>query len=156
MSQGATSRPSKPKSAPKPRKREVERSKPDGADDESDGEDVSIEITVQRYVNTKSRADFDEEDPLQMEIPFANRTGESAVDVFSQICQEVMERTLGQLHELLSATDEPAKKKEYRIKMRAIDAYKEEVGARLLQHVRFVPVLYLGDDVSEVLTALCR
>lgn len=70
-----------------------------------------------------------------MEIPFANRTGESAVDVLSQVCQEVMERTLGQLHELLSATEEPAKKKEYRIKMRAIDAYKEELSARLLQHV---------------------
>lgn len=136
--QAAASRASKPKAATKPRKRAVERSRPAEAENESEGEegeDVSIEITVQRYVNTKSRDDFDEEDPLHMEIPFANRTGESAVDVLSQVCQEVMERTLGQLHELLSATEEPAKKKEYRIKMRAIDAYKEELSARLLQHV---------------------
>lgn len=127
------------KAAPKQRKR---RSQADQGNDEvneaADDDNAAIEITVQRFVNLKKPkgGDDDEEDPLHSEIPFANRTGESTVDVFAQVCEEVITNTMGQFHELLSdATTEPAKKQEFRIKMRAIDAYKEELNSRLLQHV---------------------
>ncbi|KAL2211406.1 hypothetical protein CC79DRAFT_1363709 [Sarocladium strictum] len=129
------------KSAKAAAKQRKPRGKADQGDDEvneaADDDNAAIEITVQRFVNLKKPkgGDDDEEDPLHSEIPFANRTGESTVDVFAQVCEEVITNTMGQFHELLSgATTEAAKKKEFRIKMRAIDAYKEELNSRLLQH----------------------
>ncbi|UNI23064.1 hypothetical protein JDV02_008905 [Purpureocillium takamizusanense] len=119
----------KPKAKPEaPRRKRP--AKDDGGDDAEDGD--AIEITVQRFVNHKRR-DTSDPDPLQTEIPFANRSGETVVDVFAQVCDEVIATTLAQLEQLLEGADN-AKKKEYRIKMRAIEAYREELKSRLLQH----------------------
>lgn len=118
----------KPKAkAQAPRRKRT--AKDDVDDDSKDGD--AIEITVQRFVNHKRR---DSSDPLQTEIPFANRSGETVVDVFAQVCDEVIATTLAQFEQLLEEADN-AKKKEYRIKMRAIEAYREELNSRLLQHV---------------------
>jgi hypothetical protein len=127
-----------PKPAPKQRRRR--RSAAEGNDEvaeDGDDDNAAIEITVQRFVNLKKRGGADDgEDPLHSEIPFANRSGESTVDVFAQVCEEVINNTMGQFHELLSSSAaDAAKKKEFRIKMRAIEAYKEELNSRLLQHV---------------------
>ncbi|CAM1504597.1 Fc.00g021880.m01.CDS01 [Cosmosporella sp. VM-42] len=113
----------KPKGAAKPRR------------ESGEGDGPSIEITVQRFVNIKKQIldEADEDDPLQSEMAFANR-GETVVDVFAQVCTEVIDATLGQFQDLLSNTDDKAKKKEFRIKMRAIEAYKEELNSRFLQH----------------------
>ncbi|PNY26673.1 Protein MNN4 [Tolypocladium capitatum] len=106
----------------------------DGGDDDDDDDDV-IEITVQRFVNNKRRdADADGSDPLHAEIPFANRGGETVVDVFAQVCEEVVAATLAQLAQLADAAEDAAKRKECRIKMRAVEAYGEELRSRLLQH----------------------
>lgn len=74
-------------------------------------------------------------DPLQVDIPFANRSGQSVVDVFAQVCDEVISATLEQLQQIADQAEDAAKKKECRIKMRAIEAYKEELSSRFLQHV---------------------
>ncbi|KAF7549669.1 hypothetical protein G7Z17_g6240 [Cylindrodendrum hubeiense] len=123
-----TSPRSKAKPAPKPKTTR----KP--ARESGEGGDATIAVTVQRFVNVKNQAEGeDAEDPLQSEVPFATH-GETAVDVFSQVCMEVIKSTLGQLEEAIGATEDKAKKKEYRIKMRAIEAYREELKSRLLQH----------------------
>ncbi|RCI13283.1 hypothetical protein L249_0657 [Ophiocordyceps polyrhachis-furcata BCC 54312] len=104
------------------------------ADDDKDGDgDDGVEITVQRFVK-KRGGDADDADPLQSDMAFANRAGESVVDVFAQVCEEVVASTLTQLQHLLDTAEGPAKKKECRIKMRAIEAYREELRSRLLQH----------------------
>lgn len=116
----------RPKPQPKKKKRHSSGSDRD--------DDAAIEITVQRFVNNFPR-DGDDDDDLQQEIPFANRGGETVVDVFAQVCEEVISSALEQIQQLLMGTDDPEKKKEFRIKMRAIAAYREELNSRLLQHV---------------------
>lgn len=106
----------------------------EGGDDGD--ENNAIEIMVQRFVNHKRRAgDDDGPDPLHSEIPFANHAGESVVDVLAQVCHEVMAATLAQLRRLADEADGAASKKECRVKIRAIETYREELGSRLLQHV---------------------
>lgn len=107
---------------------------------DSDGnDDDAIEITIQRFANNRTRVRSDGDDgdldPLQAEIPYANCAGESVVDVLAQVCDEVMAATLAQFRELADEADSAAKKKECRVKMRAIEAYRGELGSRLLQHV---------------------
>ncbi|KAL7939787.1 hypothetical protein V8C35DRAFT_287680 [Trichoderma chlorosporum] len=103
--------------------------------DQSEGGGGTIEITVQRFVNHKKRGHEDDDvDPLQNEMAFVNHGGESVIDVFAQVCDEVISSTLEQFQEVAGGAEDPAKKKEYRIKMRAIEAYREELKSRLLQH----------------------
>lgn len=98
-------------------------------------DDAIIEITVQRFVNGD---DAGSEEEAQSEIPFANRSSETVVDVLAQVCEEVIATTLGNYQHLLENTPHDAKKKDCRIKMRAIEAFREEVSAQLLQHVCFI------------------
>ncbi|KAH0492370.1 hypothetical protein TgHK011_007328 [Trichoderma gracile] len=103
--------------------------------DQSEGDGGTIEITVQRFVNLKKRGkEDDDEDPLQSEMAFVNHGGESVIDVFAQVCDEVISSTLEKFQEVASGAEDAAKKKEYRIKMRAIEAYREELKSRFLQH----------------------
>ncbi|CCT65121.1 uncharacterized protein FFB20_12727 [Fusarium fujikuroi] len=99
----------------------------------SDGS--AIEVTVQRFVNVKkfiNGDDDEEEDQLAADLPFTT-TGVTAVDVFAQACLEVIDSTVAKLLEALQNTEEKDKKKECRIKIRALEAYKEELTSRLLQ-----------------------
>lgn len=98
----------------------------------SDGS--AIEVTVQRFVNVKKfiKGDDEEEDHLAADLPFTT-TGVTAVDVFAQACLEVIDGTVAKLLEALQNTEEKDKKKECRIKIRALEAYKEELTSRLLQ-----------------------
>ncbi|KAI1059331.1 hypothetical protein LB507_004043, partial [Fusarium sp. FIESC RH6] len=97
----------------------------------SDGS--AIEITVQRFVNFKKYGkDAGEEDQLAGDVPFT-MNGETVVDVFSQVCLEVIDGTVAKLYETLNTTEEKDKKKECRIKILALEAYKEELNGRLLQ-----------------------
>ncbi|POR37824.1 Protein MNN4 [Tolypocladium paradoxum] len=125
-----------PSQGTRKRKRSANAEKPTTRRRESgDGDDDdAIEITVQRFVNNKRRDADSDSDPLHAEIPFANRSGETVVDVFAQVCEEVIATTLAQFEQLADAAEDAAKKKECRIKMRAIEAYREELSARLLQH----------------------
>ncbi|KNB03208.1 hypothetical protein FOXG_05767 [Fusarium oxysporum f. sp. lycopersici 4287] len=98
----------------------------------SDGS--AIEVTVQRFVNVKKfiKGDDEEEDQLAVDLPFTT-TGVTAVDVFAQACLEVIDGTVAKFFEALQNTEEKDKKKECRIKIRALEAYKEELTSRLLQ-----------------------
>ncbi|ENH69430.1 hypothetical protein FOC1_g10011783 [Fusarium oxysporum f. sp. cubense race 1] len=98
----------------------------------SDGS--AIEVTVQRFVNVKKfiKGDDEEEDQLAVDLPFTT-TGVTAVDVFAQACLEVIDGTVAKFIETLQNTEEKDKKKECRIKIRALQAYKEELTSRLLQ-----------------------
>lgn len=123
----------KPKTSPKRKRR--------GSDEEKG--DAAIELTIQRFVNHKKRDD-EGADPLQLEIPFANRTGESALDVFAQVCDEVIDNTVAQFEGMLEAANDTGKKKELRVKIRAVEAYREVLSSRLLEHVSVAVIT--GED----------
>lgn len=102
----------------------------------SDGE--PIPIGVQRYTKPQRiNEDDSEADILTSEIPFTNRGGVNVVDVLSQICEEVIEANLATLHEAASNAENTPMKKEYRTKLRALEAFQEELRTRLLEHVSF-------------------
>jgi hypothetical protein len=129
----------KPKGQPRQRNKKQKQKQTGGDDEDGEANEAStlpIDITVQRFVNLKDNDDG-AADPLQAAatIPYINHSGESAVDVFAQVCEEVIGYTLAQYEELASNTDEPARKKECRVKVRALEAYREELSSRSLQHV---------------------
>ncbi|KAF5714972.1 hypothetical protein FGLOB1_3275 [Fusarium globosum] len=94
----------------------------------------AFEVTVQRFVNVKNftKGDNEEKDHFAADLPFTT-TGVTTVDVFAQACLEVINGTVAKLFEALQITEEKDKKKERRIKIWALEAYKEELTSRLLQ-----------------------
>lgn len=74
-------------------------------------------------------------DILNADIPFSNRGGVNVIDVLSQVCDEVVESSLETLHEAAVNAKNSATKKEFRTKLRALEAFKEELRTRLLEHV---------------------
>ncbi|KAI0126495.1 AT hook domain-containing protein [Xylariales sp. AK1849] len=98
-------------------------------------DDEHIPVTVQRYT---MRRHYNEEDTdadiLNSEIPFANRSGVNVVDVLAQMCDEVIDSNLATLHEAAANARVPAAKKEYRTKLRALEAFQEELRTQLLEH----------------------
>ncbi|KAM5343589.1 hypothetical protein ACJ41O_012126 [Fusarium nematophilum] len=129
------------KADPKPKPRETKaktkakeaRKSKQAAKDRRVSDGTAIEITVQRFVNVKTHGKgADDEDPLSSEVPFANR-GETIVDVFAQVCIEVIDAAVAKFYETATSTEDRDKKKECRIKIRALEAYKEELNSRLLQ-----------------------
>lgn len=118
-------------------------------DEAAAGNDV-IPIVVQRYTRPTAAlrrrqrqgadaagSDEDEDVLLQgAEIPYADRTGVNAVDVLTQMCEEVIDATLGKLQRAGEEAPSQAVRKEYRVKLRALEAFQEELRTRLLEHVR--------------------
>ena len=93
---------------------------------------------VKAAANLKKHGNDDDHlDPLENELTFMNHGGESVIHVFAPVCDEVISTTLEQLQEVSASAEDLAKKKEYRIKTRAIEAYREELKSRFLQHVCF-------------------
>jgi hypothetical protein len=103
--------------------------------DEPGDSNRTVEVTVQRFVQKRMRRAGDEADPLHIDLPFANRSGESSVDVFAQVCDEVISATANQFQEHIDTAGDRARQKEYRIKKRAVEAYQEVLHARMLEHV---------------------
>ncbi|KAH7027773.1 uncharacterized protein B0I36DRAFT_385724 [Microdochium trichocladiopsis] len=142
----------------------------DNADEAEAGNDV-IPITVQRYTRPSAAAlrrrrreshqqqqqhiggsgggggSDDDDDVLMLEgaeIPFADRSGVNAIDVLTQMCEEVIDATLEKMQQRAAAaaasTEDGAggvsqtMRKEIRTKMRALEAFQEELRTRLLEH----------------------
>lgn len=121
----------RPKASPKRKRQTSEEGDPD----------ASIALTVHRFVNHRNR-DGDDTDPLQLEIPFANRSGESVVDVFAEVCDEVIEHTIGQFQGVVDSSTDASKKKEFRVKVRAVEAYRAVLSSRLLEHVSYTALSF--------------
>ncbi|CAH0014969.1 unnamed protein product [Clonostachys rhizophaga] len=134
----------RPTAPPKPRRSSAARRKSDEGSVEDGGEgENAIEVTVQRFVNYRKRRRNDDEeaddiDPLQLDIPFANSSRENAVDVFAQVCEEVIGNTLEQFKQHAQNAPDAAKKKEFRIKIQAVEAYHKVLKSRQLQHAIYL------------------
>ncbi|KAI8713014.1 hypothetical protein NCS52_01244500 [Fusarium sp. LHS14.1] len=120
-------------SEPKTKAKQAARKTKQAAKDRRISDGTAIELTVQRWVNAKQFRQGDgKEDPINSEVPFQNQE-ETVVDVFAQVCLEVVETTLAKLYETMTSTEDKEKKKECRIKIRAVDAYREQLTLQLLQ-----------------------
>jgi hypothetical protein len=95
-----------------------------------------IPVTVHRL----SRAPIYDEDELHAdilntEIPRTKRGGVNAIDVLSQICQEIISAGLNTLEDGYSRCEDPVLRREYKTKSRAVEAFGTELQTRLLEPV---------------------
>jgi hypothetical protein len=96
----------------------------------------TIPVMVHRLSKPLVYAEDDNDaDILNMEIPFAKRGGVNAVDVLAQICEEVIDSGLTTLEDGMSNTEASSTRKEYRTKLRAVEAFQEELRTTLLELV---------------------
>ncbi|POS77549.1 AT hook domain-containing protein [Diaporthe helianthi] len=109
-----------------------------------DATEQPISVKIQRF--TKPRR-LDEDDPeaediLNTEIPFANRSGVNAVDVLAQVCEELINSGLHKLQDAFDKAQEAAAKKDLRVKLRALEAFQEELRTRFLEQTIALDALY--------------
>lgn len=76
-------------------------------------------------------------DVLNAEIPFAKRGGVNAVDVLAEFCEETITSGLETLLEGGANAKDASTRREYRTKLRSVEAFQEEMRVRLLDLVSF-------------------
>ncbi|KUI70505.1 hypothetical protein VM1G_06026 [Cytospora mali] len=103
-----------------------------------------VPVKIQRFSKPRrlDEDDADADDVLNTEIPFANRGGVNAVDVLAQMCEEIIDASLQSLKDAFSNAQDAATKKELRTKMRALEAFQEELRTRLLEHTIALDTLF--------------
>jgi hypothetical protein len=129
----AKQRKSKDKASPAAQRQPKKKSKSKSTSRKS-GE--TIPVVVHRFTRPVQYGEDDTDaDLLNEDVPFAKRSGVNAVDVLSQFCEEVVESGLTALEEGGSNAEDAATRKEYRTKLRAVEAFQEELRTRLLELV---------------------
>ncbi|ESZ97443.1 hypothetical protein SBOR_2132 [Sclerotinia borealis F-4128] len=102
---------------------------------QKDREGSPIPVTVHRLTKGPVYDDDDSDaDILNSEIPCAARAGVNAVDVLSQICQELVTAGLETLGDNAVRTQEATQRLEYKTKIRAVESFSKELQVRLLEH----------------------
>ena len=95
-----------------------------------------IPVTVHRLTKAPIyEVDEIHADILNAEIPHTKRGGVNAIDVLSQICQEIVGAGIDTLEQGWNNCDDPSLRREYRTKLRAVEAFGDEIDIRLLEHV---------------------
>ncbi|KAK2023499.1 AT hook domain-containing protein [Colletotrichum zoysiae] len=110
----------------------------------ADGAGESVTIPVQRFTKRVQvlEGDEDDADVLNQDIPFAGRSGVNTVDVLTQVCDEMIETSLDTLKEGVRNAQDKSAKREYQVQLRALEAYREELQNRLLQHTILLDALH--------------
>lgn len=139
--QGQLKTKAKSKAKEKQRKTKTTTREPRVADEAPEG-DKTFEVTVQRFTRRSQPSEGDsDQDIFDVDIPFGSRSGVNTIDVLSQLCDEVIQHSLELLEKALNQTGDSFSKKECRIKLLALKAYREELKTRFLQHVSLPPRL---------------
>ncbi|KAI1258449.1 hypothetical protein F5Y18DRAFT_413524 [Xylariaceae sp. FL1019] len=99
------------------------------------GDGDSIPVTVQRYTRPLRRNEADsDEDILTADIPYTDHKSPNVVDIVLQMCEESFDKYLSALHEEANLAQDKKSRKEFRTKLRALEAFQEEVRIRLQTH----------------------
>jgi hypothetical protein len=98
-----------------------------------------IPVIVHRLAQATNFSDdnFDV-DVLNLKIPRAKRGDPNAVDVLSQVCEEIVTSALEALSENAKRSSDPAVRREYKTKYHGVEAFGRELQIRLLEHVSFI------------------
>lgn len=130
--------------APRAPRAKQHKQKPARAMTSRDATGQPISVKIQRF--TKPRR-LDEDDPeaediLNTEIPFASRSGVNAVDVLAQVCEELINNGHHKLQDTFDQAQGAVTKKELRVKLRALEAFQEEMRTRFLEQTIALDALY--------------
>ncbi|MCJ1385401.1 hypothetical protein MMC17_008524 [Xylographa soralifera] len=94
----------------------------------------TIPITVHRITHTKHlNHDPTDEDILSAPPPFPNKSGVNAIDVLSQICREMIAKSIDTLKQNTDKEQNQRQKAEWRRKTKAVEMFGDELDARLFQ-----------------------
>ncbi|KAH6720974.1 hypothetical protein BKA61DRAFT_243557 [Leptodontidium sp. MPI-SDFR-AT-0119] len=92
-----------------------------------------VPVTVHRltlpplYDENESDADI-----LNSEMPHMKRSGVNAIDVLSQVCQEIIGLHMHSLEQMGNNCEDSASRREYKTKWNAVEAFGKELQLRLL------------------------
>jgi hypothetical protein len=132
---------SRPRSSPvKQRhpKQQAAKTKPETSKKSKERLGSPIPVTVHRLTRAPL---YDEDelhaDILNAEIPRTKRGGVNAIDVLSQVCQEIIGAGLDTLEDGFNRCEDQVLRREYKTKLRAVEAFGDELHTRLLEHVSF-------------------
>jgi len=120
--------------APKGRKSQAPKKSAPKKDKKTTGPRSNEVIPVTAYRMTRGAQDSD--DDLASIVPFPSRSGVNAVDVLGQMCEETVASALESLEQgALRAEEEGsvAERREYRTKLRAVEAWGEELRWKLME-----------------------
>ncbi|KAL1841618.1 hypothetical protein VTJ49DRAFT_6795 [Mycothermus thermophilus] len=136
----------KPKAAG-PQKKPVQKRKKKPAaapsEDETEPPSGSVPVAVQRFAKPpRASAGTDGSPTHGGEIPFSSRGGVNAVDVLSTLCEELIEAYLGKLEERGRAAEDATTRREHKTMYRALEAFREELRTRLLEHTIALDTLH--------------
>lgn len=137
--------PAKKLRAPRRKKEKVAAPRRDDTSADEMGHDDAavIPITVQRFKKPRKRQSDDADaDILAADIPYTNQKGVNVVDVLAQSSEEVIETCIEQLANALQNAEQSSARKELRVKIKALEAFGEEVRTRLLTHVSLSTRVY--------------
>jgi hypothetical protein len=96
-----------------------------------------VPVAVQRFTKPIYRSeDGTDTDILNAEIPFANVGGVNVIDVLLQICMELIDGFLSNLQEQAANAEDSTARRQVRTMSRTLEAFREELQTRLLEHVR--------------------
>lgn len=130
--------PAKQRQPKAPRAKRSKKPEPSKRKSKSDasGAGAPVGVTVQRFTRIRPRGDGsdDEDDILNTVIPHSNREGVNAIDVLAQMCEEVIGKTVTVFKEEFAEAD-AATKRELKVKISSLGAFREELRTRLLEHV---------------------
>lgn len=96
-----------------------------------------VPVTVHRltlpplYDENESDADI-----LNAEMPHMKRSGVNAIDVLTQVCQEIIGLHLNSLEQMGNRCEDTESRREYKTKWNAVEAFGKELQLRLLTQVR--------------------
>lgn len=97
-----------------------------------------IDITIHRLSRPTV---FDDEqtdaDILNAEIAHRKRAGVNVIDVLRGLCEEIVTSAIETLKEGQSNSEDPAQRREYATKARAVESFGNEIDTRLIEHVSF-------------------
>ncbi|KAI1328883.1 hypothetical protein F5Y16DRAFT_136863 [Xylariaceae sp. FL0255] len=116
-----------------PKKPSKEKKKRRSSERQGNGE--SIPVTVQRYTRPLERnGENSDEDILNDDIPFTDHKSPNVVDILLQLCEESMEKYLSAVHEKANEVEGRYQRREFRTKIRSLEAFQEEIRIRLQTH----------------------
>lgn len=95
----------------------------------------SIPVTVHRLSAPKNNeTDFTNSKFLKEDMRYKTRISINFIDVLDQVCQEVVESKLSRLKEQCNLCKSEKSRKDCDIKVRAVEAYGQELQTRLLEY----------------------
>ncbi|KAL8340082.1 hypothetical protein RB601_006285 [Gaeumannomyces tritici] len=135
-----------PKQKGPPRQRAKKKTAPppldSGPEVEVSGEPISV--PVQRFTRFRGAGgDESDEDELVSGIPFASRDGVTSVDILRQLCEEVTVGVLRTLREKAGEAEDAATRRELKTKIRALEAFREELRTKLIEHTIALDSLHM-------------